>query len=147
MSAQSALATSSRVCFPTNCSAALKVLMCSESSVGFQAVMVSKNSDLQVAKSHIHSLCQDSHDQNIANLVSSGFQRATKSVGLATPTYYANLVASRAKNWDMSDDNGSKVFTTNSGTQTPGKRQHKFYYFKNRINKMNEKVNLISHQM
>ncbi|KAI8448647.1 Piwi domain-containing protein, partial [Phakopsora pachyrhizi] len=30
--------------------------------------------------------------QNIANLVSSGFQRATKSVEIATPTYYANLV-------------------------------------------------------
>ncbi|CAH7667660.1 hypothetical protein BY996DRAFT_4569826, partial [Phakopsora pachyrhizi] len=30
--------------------------------------------------------------QNIANLVSSGSQRATKSFGIATPTYYANLV-------------------------------------------------------
>ncbi|CAH7666527.1 hypothetical protein BY996DRAFT_4531561, partial [Phakopsora pachyrhizi] len=30
--------------------------------------------------------------QKIANLVSSGFQRATKSVGIATPTYNANLV-------------------------------------------------------
>ncbi|KAI8454525.1 Piwi domain-containing protein, partial [Phakopsora pachyrhizi] len=30
--------------------------------------------------------------QNIANLVSSGFQRVTKSVEIATPTYYANLV-------------------------------------------------------
>ncbi|CAH7682549.1 ribonuclease H-like domain-containing protein, partial [Phakopsora pachyrhizi] len=30
--------------------------------------------------------------QNIANSVFSGFQRATRSVGTATPTYYANLV-------------------------------------------------------
>ncbi|CAH7687395.1 hypothetical protein BY996DRAFT_4569808, partial [Phakopsora pachyrhizi] len=30
--------------------------------------------------------------QNIANSVCSGFQRATKSVGIATPTYYDNLV-------------------------------------------------------
>ncbi|KAI8446541.1 Piwi domain-containing protein, partial [Phakopsora pachyrhizi] len=30
--------------------------------------------------------------QNITNLVCSGFQRATKSVEIATPTYYANLV-------------------------------------------------------
>ncbi|KAI8447683.1 hypothetical protein BY996DRAFT_4563528, partial [Phakopsora pachyrhizi] len=30
--------------------------------------------------------------QNTANLVSSGFQRATKSVEIVTPTYYANLV-------------------------------------------------------
>ncbi|KAI8448288.1 hypothetical protein BY996DRAFT_8422721 [Phakopsora pachyrhizi] len=52
--------------------------------------------------------------QNIANLASSGFQRATKTVEIATPTYYANLVATRAKKWDMSDDNGSTVFTTNS---------------------------------
>ncbi|CAH7683622.1 expressed protein, partial [Phakopsora pachyrhizi] len=52
--------------------------------------------------------------QNIANLASSGFQRATKTVEIATPTYYANLVATRAKKWDMSDDNSSTVFTTNS---------------------------------
>ncbi|KAI8456605.1 Piwi domain-containing protein, partial [Phakopsora pachyrhizi] len=65
--------------------------------------------------------------QNIANLVSSGFQRATKSVEIDTPTYYANLVATRAKKWDMSDTNGSTVFTTNSGAQTPVKRQHEFY--------------------
>ncbi|CAH7681386.1 Piwi domain-domain-containing protein, partial [Phakopsora pachyrhizi] len=71
--------------------------------------------------------------QNIANFVSYGFQKATKSIGIATPTYYANLVATGAKKWDMSDDKG--------------KRQNEFYYFKNRINKMNEKVKLISNQM
>ncbi|KAI8451513.1 hypothetical protein BY996DRAFT_6559820 [Phakopsora pachyrhizi] len=52
--------------------------------------------------------------QNIANLASSGFQRAIKTVEIATPTNYANLVITRAKKWDMSDDNGSTVFTTNS---------------------------------
>ncbi|CAH7681082.1 hypothetical protein PPACK8108_LOCUS13628, partial [Phakopsora pachyrhizi] len=30
--------------------------------------------------------------QNIANSVCSGLQRATKFVGIATPTYYDNLV-------------------------------------------------------
>ncbi|KAI8454016.1 hypothetical protein BY996DRAFT_4551669, partial [Phakopsora pachyrhizi] len=30
--------------------------------------------------------------QNIVNLASSGFQRATETVKIATPTYYANLV-------------------------------------------------------
>ncbi|CAH7674555.1 hypothetical protein BY996DRAFT_4544947, partial [Phakopsora pachyrhizi] len=30
--------------------------------------------------------------QNIANSVCSASQRATKSIGIATPTYYANLV-------------------------------------------------------
>ncbi|CAH7671929.1 hypothetical protein BY996DRAFT_4559652, partial [Phakopsora pachyrhizi] len=30
--------------------------------------------------------------QNNTNSVCSGFQRATKSVGIATPTYYDNLV-------------------------------------------------------
>ncbi|CAH7670405.1 hypothetical protein PPACK8108_LOCUS5108, partial [Phakopsora pachyrhizi] len=68
--------------------------------------------------------------QNIANLVSSGFQRAIKSVEIATPTYYANLVATRAKKCNMSDANGSTVFTTNSGAQTQFKRQHEFYYFR-----------------
>ncbi|CAH7690244.1 hypothetical protein PPACK8108_LOCUS25527, partial [Phakopsora pachyrhizi] len=56
--------------------------------------------------------------QNIANSICSASQRATKSVGIATPTYYANLVATRAKKWDISDENGSTVFTTNSRTQT-----------------------------
>ncbi|CAH7669870.1 hypothetical protein BY996DRAFT_4604190, partial [Phakopsora pachyrhizi] len=35
--------------------------------------------------------------QNIANSVYSASQRATKSFGIETPTYYANLVATRAK--------------------------------------------------
>ncbi|CAH7675010.1 hypothetical protein PPACK8108_LOCUS9973, partial [Phakopsora pachyrhizi] len=56
--------------------------------------------------------------QNIANLVSP------------TPTYYANLVATRAKKWYMSDADGSTVFTTNSGAQAPVMRQHEFYYFR-----------------
>ncbi|CAH7668224.1 Piwi domain-domain-containing protein [Phakopsora pachyrhizi] len=64
--------------------------------------------------------------QNIANSVCCGFQRATRSVQIATPTYYANIVATRAKKWDMSYDNNSTVFTTKSGTQTPGERQHEF---------------------
>ncbi|KAI8458344.1 hypothetical protein BY996DRAFT_6410989 [Phakopsora pachyrhizi] len=100
MSAHSAAATNSRVYLPTNCSAALEVLKCSESAVGFQAVCMC-----------CKGLLQDSQ-------VCSASQRATKSVGIATPTYYANLVATRAKKWDISDENGSTVFTTNSGAQT-----------------------------
>ncbi|CAH7683711.1 hypothetical protein PPACK8108_LOCUS17382, partial [Phakopsora pachyrhizi] len=34
---------------------------------------------------------------NIENLSFSGFQRATKTIEIATPTYYANLVTTRAK--------------------------------------------------
>ncbi|CAH7685334.1 hypothetical protein PPACK8108_LOCUS19834, partial [Phakopsora pachyrhizi] len=64
--------------------------------------------------------------QNIANSVCSASQRATKSVGITTPTYYANLVATRDKKWDISDENGSTVFTTNSGTQTSGERHCEF---------------------
>ncbi|KAI8446728.1 hypothetical protein BY996DRAFT_4536762, partial [Phakopsora pachyrhizi] len=56
--------------------------------------------------------------QNIANSVCSASQRATKCVGITTPTNYANLVATRAKKWDISDEYGSTVFTTNSGAQT-----------------------------
>ncbi|CAH7688755.1 Piwi domain-containing protein, partial [Phakopsora pachyrhizi] len=62
--------------------------------------------------------------QNIENSLCSGFQRATRSVQIATPTYYKNLVATRAKKWDISDDNGFTVFTTNSGIQTSGERQN-----------------------
>ncbi|CAH7667510.1 Piwi domain-domain-containing protein [Phakopsora pachyrhizi] len=57
--------------------------------------------------------------QNIANLVSSGFQRATKSVKIATPTYYANLVATRAKKWDMSDANGFYSFHNQQCSSNP----------------------------
>ncbi|KAI8461034.1 hypothetical protein BY996DRAFT_6452559 [Phakopsora pachyrhizi] len=52
-----------------------------------------------------------------------------------------------SKKWDISDENGSTVFTTNSRTQTSGERHCEFDYFKKKINKMNEKVKLISHQM
>ncbi|KAI8454809.1 hypothetical protein BY996DRAFT_6413606 [Phakopsora pachyrhizi] len=54
----------------------------------------------------------------IENSVCSGNQRATRSVQIAKPAYNANVVAPRAKEWDMSDDNGSTVFTTNIGAQT-----------------------------
>ncbi|CAH7681341.1 hypothetical protein BY996DRAFT_4586981, partial [Phakopsora pachyrhizi] len=44
----------------------------------------------------------DDH-QNIANSVYFESQRATKSFGIATPTYYANVLATRANKWDISD--------------------------------------------
>ncbi|CAH7665958.1 expressed protein, partial [Phakopsora pachyrhizi] len=83
----------------------------------------------------------------IENSVCSGNQRAIRSVQIAKPAYNANIVAPRAKEWDISDDNGSTVFTTNIGAQTSGERQHEFHYLKNRIKKKNEKVKLISNQM
>ncbi|CAH7687027.1 hypothetical protein PPACK8108_LOCUS21750, partial [Phakopsora pachyrhizi] len=58
-------------------------------------------------------LFQSQASLNGTSCFSSGFQRATKSVEIAAPTYYANLVATRAKKWNISDDNGSTVFTTN----------------------------------
>ncbi|CAH7690777.1 Piwi domain-containing protein, partial [Phakopsora pachyrhizi] len=39
--------------------------------------------------------------QNITNSVCSGFQRATRSVQIAAPTYYANIAATNAKKWGM----------------------------------------------
>ncbi|CAH7687334.1 hypothetical protein PPACK8108_LOCUS22108 [Phakopsora pachyrhizi] len=55
---------------------------------------------------------------------SSILKDKTKSVQKATPTYYVNLIATRSKKWDMSDDNGSTVFTTKSEIQRSGERQH-----------------------
>ncbi|CAH7672774.1 hypothetical protein PPACK8108_LOCUS7606, partial [Phakopsora pachyrhizi] len=63
-------------------------------------------------------LFQSQASLNGTSCFCSASQRATKSVGITTPTYYANLVATRDKKWDISDENGSTVFTTNSGTQT-----------------------------
>ncbi|CAH7681879.1 hypothetical protein PPACK8108_LOCUS14545 [Phakopsora pachyrhizi] len=136
MSAHSAAATNSRVYLPTNCSAALKVLKSSESAVGFQAVCMDRfechpndadRSNISQPGTIVDKVAQKDETnhtvddpQNIANSVCSASQRATKSVGIATPTYYANLVATRAKKWYISDENGSTVFTTNIGTQTSG---------------------------
>ncbi|CAH7685023.1 hypothetical protein PPACK8108_LOCUS19492 [Phakopsora pachyrhizi] len=121
MSAHGAAATNSRVYLPTNCSATLKVLKSSESAVGFQAVTL-------IFCFKIYRDRFECHPND-----------ADRS---ATPTYYAYLVATRAKKWDISDENGSAVFTTNSGTQTSGERHCEFDYFKNKINKMSEKENV-----
>ncbi|KAI8451560.1 hypothetical protein BY996DRAFT_6578666 [Phakopsora pachyrhizi] len=85
--------------------------------------------------------------QNISNSVCSASQRAIKSVGIATPTCYANLVAARAKKGNITDENGFTVITINSETQTSGERHCEFDYFKNKINKLNEKVKFKSHQI
>ncbi|CAH7675678.1 hypothetical protein PPACK8108_LOCUS10698, partial [Phakopsora pachyrhizi] len=73
---------------------------------------------LYQSQASLNSLSYPTIYIKFANSVCSASQRATKSVGIATPTYYANLVATRAKKWDISDENGSTVFTTNSGAQT-----------------------------
>ncbi|KAI8459712.1 hypothetical protein BY996DRAFT_6409967 [Phakopsora pachyrhizi] len=94
MSAHSAATTNSIVYLPTNCSATLKVLKCSESAVGFQAVCMCCKGYLDL-KDEIDHAVDD--PQNIANSVYSASQRANKLFGIETPTYYANLVATRAK--------------------------------------------------
>ncbi|CAH7685286.1 hypothetical protein PPACK8108_LOCUS19782 [Phakopsora pachyrhizi] len=166
MSAHSAAATNSRVYLPTNCSAALEVLKCSESAVGFQAsasrftgsalsiipMMLIGQASLNgtscctrylVLKDETNHAVDD--PQKIANSVCSASQRATKSVGIATPTYYANLVATRAKKWDISDENGSTVFTTNSGAQTSDdkllKRHFRIQYSIPENDKNDDKLN------
>ncbi|KAI8456467.1 hypothetical protein BY996DRAFT_8446644 [Phakopsora pachyrhizi] len=171
MSAHNSAATKSRVYLPTNCSAAMKVFKCSESAVGFQAATVSNKPEFPAALSlaPFHSqaglngtscptrykvLKDETNDTvddpwNIANSLFSGSQRATKSVGIATPTYYANLLATRAKKWDISDENASTFFTTNSGTQTSGerhydkllKRHFKIQYSKPENDKNDDKLN------
>ncbi|CAH7686860.1 hypothetical protein PPACK8108_LOCUS21567 [Phakopsora pachyrhizi] len=117
MSAHSAAATSSRFCFPTNYSTALKVLKCSESAVGFQAVMVSNKSVLAAAWIKLLVMCNlvtfivcvkihkirfephpdDADSSSNSQPECSRSQRATRSVQIATPAYYANIVATRAK--------------------------------------------------
>ncbi|CAH7681947.1 hypothetical protein PPACK8108_LOCUS14623 [Phakopsora pachyrhizi] len=119
MRAHSAAATNSRVYLPINCSAALKVLKSSESAVGFQAVCMCCK-----AQNYFKQLLRFTLDV-LAEHCCSASQRATKSVGIATPTYYANLFATRAKKCDISDENGSTIFTTNSGTQTSGSSRKK----------------------
>ncbi|KAI8454339.1 hypothetical protein BY996DRAFT_6413958 [Phakopsora pachyrhizi] len=112
MGAHSAAATNSRVYLPTNCSAALKANLNGTSCCTRYFAL----------RDETNHTVDDT--QNIENSVCSASQRATKSVGIATPPYYANLVATWAKKWAISDENGSTVFTTNSGAQTSGERHY-----------------------
>ncbi|CAH7675127.1 hypothetical protein PPACK8108_LOCUS10087 [Phakopsora pachyrhizi] len=142
MSAHSAAATNSRIFLPTKFSATLKFLKCSESAVGFQAVTFivcikihrfrfechPNDADRPVLKDETNHTVDD--PQNIANSVCSASQRATKSDGISTPTYYANLVATRDKKWDISDENGSTVFHNqqwNSKLSAPDDRAGKLF--------------------
>ncbi|KAI8448571.1 hypothetical protein BY996DRAFT_6419574 [Phakopsora pachyrhizi] len=76
-------------------------------------LLFQSQASLNVLKDETNNTVDD--PQNIAISVFSASQRATKSVGITTPTYYANLVATKAKKWDISVENSSTVFTTNSG--------------------------------
>ncbi|KAI8458311.1 hypothetical protein BY996DRAFT_6410998 [Phakopsora pachyrhizi] len=88
----------------------------SESAVGFQAVSGISQPGTIVDKVIGDPFLYNLLFQSQASLnVFSASQRATKSVGITTPTYYANLVATKAKKWDISVENSSTVFTTNSG--------------------------------
>ncbi|KAI8448463.1 hypothetical protein BY996DRAFT_6419717 [Phakopsora pachyrhizi] len=86
MSAHSVAATSSRGCFSNKCSAALKVLKCSGPAVSLKGT--SGPTRFVVLKDEANHTVDDF--QNIANIICSGFQIATKSAGIATLTYYAN---------------------------------------------------------
>ncbi|PLW47399.1 hypothetical protein PCANC_05834 [Puccinia coronata f. sp. avenae] len=87
--------------------------------------------------------------QKIIQTISSGFQRATRSVGLATPAYYADIVASRAKMWLNADDDGaSTVVSTASGRdQTADERAHDLEMYQNRIQSMMSRLQSLDQQM
>ncbi|PLW22479.1 hypothetical protein PCASD_10838 [Puccinia coronata f. sp. avenae] len=87
--------------------------------------------------------------QKIIQTISSGFQRATRSVGLATPAYYADIVASRAKMWLNADDDGaSTVVSTASGRdQTADERAHDLEMYQNRIQSMMARLQSLDQQM
>ncbi|POW18526.1 hypothetical protein PSHT_05727 [Puccinia striiformis] len=86
--------------------------------------------------------------QAIIQIISSGFQRATRSVGLATPAYYADIVASRAKLWLNVDDDASTVASGSSGRdQTAEERAHDLDVYKQRIESMMSKLESLDQQM
>ncbi|POW14391.1 hypothetical protein PSHT_07411 [Puccinia striiformis] len=86
--------------------------------------------------------------QAIIQIISSGFQRATRSVGLATPAYYADIVASRAKLWLNVDDDASTVASGSSGRdQTAEERAHDLDVYKQRIESMMSKLESLDKQM
>lgn len=87
--------------------------------------------------------------QDLVQTISSGFQRATRSVGLATPAYYADIVASRAKLWlNLDDDSNSTVASGSSGRdQTAEERVHDFEVYQERIASMMKKLDMLDQSM
>ncbi|OAV97009.1 hypothetical protein PTTG_11651 [Puccinia triticina 1-1 BBBD Race 1] len=87
--------------------------------------------------------------QAIIQIISSGFQRATRSVGLATPAYYADIVASRAKMWvNVDDDGASTVASASSGRdQTAEDRARDLEVYQHKINAMMTKMDALDQQM
>lgn len=87
--------------------------------------------------------------QALIQTISSGFQRATRSVGLATPAYYADIVASRAKLWlNMDDEGASTVASGSSGRdQTEEERQNDLEAYQSKIQSMMEKLDGLDQQM
>jgi len=87
--------------------------------------------------------------QSLIQIISSGFQRATRSVGLATPAYYADIVAARAKMWLNADDDGaSTVVSSSSGRdQTAEERTHDLEVYQQRIQSMMARLQSLDQQM
>ncbi|KNZ50220.1 hypothetical protein VP01_453g12 [Puccinia sorghi] len=84
--------------------------------------------------------------QSIIQIISSGFQRATRSVGLATPAY---VFAARAKMWLNADDDGaSTVMSSSSGRdQTAEERTHDLEVYQQRIQSMMARLQSLDQQM
>ncbi|MBW0462350.1 hypothetical protein O181_002065 [Austropuccinia psidii MF-1] len=93
--------------------------------------------------------CRFSADdlQAIINMICSGFQRATRSVSIATPAYYADIVATRVKIWLNIDDDASTIASGGSKTQTSEDRANDVELYQARIQEMMAKLDSIDQQM
>ncbi|EGG04902.1 uncharacterized protein MELLADRAFT_88455 [Melampsora larici-populina 98AG31] len=85
--------------------------------------------------------------QELVNSVCSSYQPATRSVGMAAPAYYADILADRGRMWLNIDDDQSSVGGNSHHEQTEEHRAADLEAYNDKINHMMNKINRVNHTM
>lgn len=86
--------------------------------------------------------------QELVNSVCSSYQPATRSVGIAAPAYYADILADRGRMWlNVDDDGQSSVIGNSQYEQTEQHRMADLEAYNDKINNMMRKINCVNHTM
>ncbi|KAH9806843.1 ribonuclease H-like domain-containing protein [Melampsora americana] len=86
--------------------------------------------------------------QELINSVCSSYQPATRSVGMAAPAYYADILADRGRMWlNVDDDHASSLAGTSQGEQTEEHRFADLEAFNDKVDNMMKKIDKVNHTM